>query len=79
MLVMQTCKTVPPDVVETIDCFKDVQEYKGKRADIVVVFDHKHGVQELRTKWLRNHRQDFEIVDYAQNSADLDSWMQLKL
>jgi len=59
----------------TVDTVSFVEQYKGDRADIVVHFEHEHGVQELRTEWLKNHRDDFEIVDYNQGE---NSWMQLK-
>ena len=58
-----------------VDTVSDVEEYKGPRADVVIHFDHKHGVQAFRTEWLKNHRDAFEIVDYQECES---SWMQVK-
>ena len=60
-----------------VDTVSDVEEYKGPRADVVIHFDHKHGVQSFRTEWLKNHRDDFEIVDYMMSDEN-KSWMQVK-
>ena len=67
-------------VVQAVDAVNTpltIKDYQGARADVVVVFDDKHGVQELRAEWLRNHRDAFEIVD--QHKSDMNkSWIQLK-
>jgi len=54
-----------------------IKDYQGGRADVVVIFDDKWGVRELRTEWLRNHRDAFKIVDYKKSDEN-KSWMQLK-
>mgnify|MGYP000093600268 CR=1 FL=1 len=58
-----------------VDAVSFVEKYKGPRADVVIHFDHKHGVQDFRTEWLKNHRDDFEIIDYQKCE---NSWMQVK-
>jgi len=45
-------------------------------ADLVVYFDNQNGPQALRTEWLKNYRDDFEIVDYQ--ATEQAAWMQLK-
>ena len=62
--------------VNAVDSVCSFDEVVDSRADIVVYFDNSHGPQALRTEWLKNHRGDFEIVDYSVNGQQ--SWMQLK-
>jgi len=62
--------------VSTVNSVTDVQEHKGPQADVVVIFDNDYGVQELRAEWLRNHRDDFQIVE--QDTSGTVAWMQLK-
>jgi len=62
--------------VNAVRSVESVDEVVDNRADVVVYFDNPHGPQELRTEWLKNHRDDFEIVDYSSNEKT--SWMQLK-
>ena len=62
--------------VNAVRSVESVDEFVGNRADVVVYFDNPRGPQELRTEWLKNHRDNFEIVDYSTNEKD--PWMQLK-
>jgi len=62
--------------VNTVDSVSGVEEVQSNYADIVVYFEDQHGPQALRTEWLKNHRDNFEIVDYSANGDT--SWMQLK-
>jgi hypothetical protein len=62
--------------VNTVDSVSGVEEVQSNYADIVVYFEDQHGPQALRTEWLKNHRDNFEIVDYSVNGSK--SWMQLK-
>jgi len=75
-LTVDTRKQVA-QAIDTVSTSLIIKEYQGSRADVVVIFDHKRGVQELRAEWLRNHRDAFEIVDYMRSDEN-KSWMQLK-
>ena len=52
---------------------KNVDAVKGDFADYVVHFSHEHGIQDLRTEWLKNYRDDFELGDYQKNGDS--SWI----
>jgi len=73
-LTVDTRKQVA-QAIDTVSTSLTIKDYQGSRADVVVIFDHKRGVQELRTEWLKNHRDAFEIVDYQECE---NSWMQVK-
>jgi hypothetical protein len=62
--------------INAVDSVSGVEKVQSNRADIVVYFENQHGPQALRTEWLKNHRDNFEIVDHGTNSKN--PWMQLK-
>jgi len=56
---------------------KKVDTVEGNFADYVIQFSHEHGIQELRTEWLKNHREDFELGDYQKNGEN--SWIHVSV
>ena len=62
--------------VNAVDSASGVDEVQSNYADLVVYFDNQNGPQALRTEWLKNYRDDFEIVDYQ--ATEQAAWMQLK-